>query len=245
MTIAHRRVLVVFAHPDDETLLAGALIPRLIADGNEVHLLCVAPGDDADLFSRMEQASAELGIVNITSLRFSAADNVSYTGTETRMPPLAEAPESAVAHLIEGRIAEIAPNIIITHSPDGDYGHPDHAFCHRATVMAASSIAPTVEFYALAWPRFALSLNRVVVRLLSGFRERGTPKTPAVVAATSTNVAVTHVYDVRRYLSQRKRAARHYRKEIAQGPLPMRLLEVAPVALQSLVLGKARLSRVR
>ena len=239
MTSAPGRVLMVFAHPDDETLLAGALIPKLIADGREVQLLCLAPGDDADLVSRMERASAELGISRVVSLRFAASGASKPPAEGARMPPLASAPASAVAHLIEGRIAEIAPSTIITHSPTGDYGHPDHVACHRATRMAVDAASRPLELYALAWPSFALSVNHRLGRVFGAFGNR------EATSERPKNLPVTHVHDVSRYLPRRKRAARHYSNEIARGPLPMRLLEAAPVALQRPVLGKARLSRIR
>lgn len=239
MTGSDGRVLMVFAHPDDETLLAGALIPKLLSDGNEVHLLCVAPGDDADRVSRMERAAAEFGISRVVSLRFAASGASNPPAEGPRMPTLASAPESAVAHLIEGRIAEIAPSIVITHSPTGDYGHPDHIACHRATAMAVDATSRPLELYALAWPSFALSVNRRLGRVFGAFGDR------EATAERPENLPVTHVHDVSRYLPHRKRAARHYSNEIARGPLPMRLLEAAPVALQRPVLGKARLSRIR
>ena len=52
------------------------------------------------------------------------------------------------------------------------------------------------------------------------------------------------VIDVAGYLAVRRLASRWYSVEIARGPLPMRLLERAPVWLQKFFLGKARLKRV-
>jgi len=49
------KILVVFAHAYDETLLAGALIVKLVSDGNNVTVLCLAPGDD-DRTSRLHKA---------------------------------------------------------------------------------------------------------------------------------------------------------------------------------------------
>ncbi|MDA1297331.1 MAG: PIG-L family deacetylase [Chloroflexi bacterium] len=246
--------LMVFAHADDETLLAGALIAKLVADGWRVHLLCVAPGDDADRYARMELAAAELGVESISSLRFSPAPDRGEPQLEPASPALLSAPESAVVNLIEGKLAEIAPSMIVTHSPDGDYGHPDHALCHRLTVAAAAAAAPSAAVYALAWPRAMLWLNSLAERLLSlpakkpdvKARERRVAEGGEGRGATlSSRLPVTGSHDVRRFLSVRKRAVRHYNKEISQGPLPLRLLEAAPTWLQRPVLGKARLSRVR
>lgn len=222
-------VLAVFAHPDDETLLAGALIPLLVDEGKEVHLLCVAPGDDDDLKARMEQAAADLGIASVSSLRFAAAGTADGRGS----PQLLSAPRSAVMSQVEGVMKSLSPGMIVTHSASGDYGHPDHARVHEITVAAADGVAPDARVFALAWPRWALRLNRMAQRATRSDSVR------------QADLPVTETRNVSRYLGVRKRASRHYRKEIARGPLPLRLLESAPTWLQRPVLGKARLSRVR
>ena len=254
--------LMVFAHADDETLLAGALIPKLVDGGWRIHLLCVAPGDDADRYTRMELAAADLGVESVGSLRFSPAGTsgettgAKNTGARTPVvsPPLLSAPEQVVVNLIEAKITALEPSMIVTHSAEGDYGHPDHALCHRLTVTAAASVAPSAAVYALVWPRSMLWLNGIVGRVLRGpsTKNRGAkiPDTSMVdrhedADSPSTRLSITQVHDVRRFLSVRKRAARHYRNELSKGPLPLRLLEAAPTWLQAPVLGKARLSRVR
>ncbi len=232
-------VLAVFAHPDDETLLAGALIPKLISDGWRVHLLCLAPGDNDDLAARMELAAAELGIESVSSLRFAAAGTTGPEGGQTTSPQLASAPESAVASQIAGVIASRSPEMIVTHSPSGDYGHPDHAYCHRVTLAAAAEAAPEAAVYALAWSNRLLRLNRFMESLLRA-RSRSISS-----YTTSPDRTVTESHNVSGFLGIRKRAARHYRKEISQGPLAMRLMEAAPTWLQRFVLGTAKVSRVR
>ena len=64
------KILMVFAHADDETLLAGALIAKLVADGNNVTVLCLAPGDD-DRTSRLHKACEALGVATVETLRYS------------------------------------------------------------------------------------------------------------------------------------------------------------------------------
>ncbi len=243
-----KNALAVFAHADDETLLAGALIPKLIDDGWRFHLLCVSPGDDDDRSARMELAAAELGIESVSSLRFAPAGEPA-SGVMAS-PPLLSAPEPAVAGLIEARIAALNPAMVLTHSPSGDYGHPDHARCHRVTVAAARAAAPNAAVYALAWPKSMLWLNSLAGRLL---RSRGRAVqikneldlTKADEGSSPPSLPVTNTHDVHRFLHVRKRASRHYRKEMSQGPLPLRLLEAAPTWLQRPILGKARLSRAR
>lgn len=238
-----KTALAVFAHSDDETLLAGALIPKLIHDGWTVHLLCIAPGDDEDRSQRMELAAAELGIASVSSLRFAAAGSSSAKSTAS--PPLLSAPELVVASQIAGKIAELSPGMIITHSPSGDYGHPDHAFCHRVTVIAAREGAPSAVVFALAWPRVMLGLNGLAGRVINLVSRSGNENLTTGDPSSTVHLPITETHDVARFLPTRKRAAQHYRAELSQGPFPLRMLEAAPTWLQRPVLGKARLSRVR
>ena len=58
---ASARALMVFAHADDETLLAGALISKLATDGYLVKVLCLAPGSD-ERTKRLRKACEILGV---------------------------------------------------------------------------------------------------------------------------------------------------------------------------------------
>ena len=64
-----RRILGVFAHPDDETLLAGALLARYAAAGVDTGVLCAAPGGDRSK-QKLADACHALGIGNIATLRY-------------------------------------------------------------------------------------------------------------------------------------------------------------------------------
>ena len=64
-----RRVLGVFAHPDDETLLAGALLAMFAASGAETGVLCAAPGDDQSK-QNLADACRVLGVSSVSTLRY-------------------------------------------------------------------------------------------------------------------------------------------------------------------------------
>ena len=231
----------VFAHADDETLLAGALIAKLVHDGWKMHLLCLAPGDD-DRASRLELAAKDLGVKTVSSLRFAPSGNESGGS-----PSLASAPEAVVVERIAGKLAELGPQMVFTHSAEGDYGHIDHVICHRATVNAASTAVPNSAAYALEWPHW---LIKMVPRLLRAFTwQRGelteTGPTEQRAASASPPTAEIEKHRVSQYLGARKRASRRYSKEISAGPLPFRLLEVSPTWLQRPILGVVRLRRIR
>ena len=96
------KVLAVFAHADDETLLAGALIARMVADGHEVRVLCLAPGD-LDREQRLRKACDVLGVASVETLQF--AEGVMW-------------PDEAVDVREDDVVKKLAP--ILTKVPIGE-----------------------------------------------------------------------------------------------------------------------------
>lgn len=242
--------LAIFAHADDETLLAGALIAKFVSEGWKFHLLCIAPGNDDDRTRRMELAANELGMESVSSLRFASDGQQGVKrAIGSSMPTLITAPESVVANKVEGKIAEVRPSLVITHSPSGDYGHPEHMFCHRVAVKAVQNIAPEAELYALAWSGLALKVNSIADRIVrvitrSVRRSRDSSMLQGKPDRSTRDIPATDSHNVAPFLKTRKRAAAYYRKELSAGPLPLRMLEAAPTWLQRPVFGRARLSRI-
>lgn len=105
---------MVFAHADDETLLAGALIARLASDGHNVTVLCLAPGDD-DRTKRLHKACEVLGVTTVETLRYSRGvmwrdelDQVSNAREDLKLTPtLSVVPVGHIVNRVSGRISEI------------------------------------------------------------------------------------------------------------------------------------------
>ena len=148
-----RRILGVFAHPDDETLLAGALLARYAAAGVDTGVLCAAPGGDRSK-QKLADACHALGIGNIATLRYHGSPMwpESY-GIPTPSLRLAEAQIDDIAARIAGHIAAFEPDTVITHSTYGDYGHVDHAAVCAATIRAVvRENTRSTRLYCLDWP---------------------------------------------------------------------------------------------
>ena len=243
---------MVFAHADDETLLAGALISKLVSDGHNVTVLCLAPGDD-DRTERLHKACGVLGVDAVETLRYSEGvmwrDELDETGSASEdlklTPVLSVVPVDDIAGRVSGRISEIAPDVVITHSIYGDYGHPDHAAVYEATLRAVErSASDTVRLYALSWPRWMVRLN---LRLMKAggreIRKMGPRGRFNLSAAVYRSKDPTISIKVGNRLGIRREACRWYESEIAKGPLPLRILERLPLWIQSRFLGRARLTR--
>ncbi len=157
------RLLLVHAHPDDESLWTGGTIARYAAAGVQVTLVTCTLGEEGEIIpeSLRELAAAaadQLGGYRIGELRAAcAALGVSdhrWLGGVGRWRDSGMAGEAANAHprafasgdlaeqadALASVIAEVRPQVVVTYGPDGGYGHPDHIRAHEVTMAACGSV---------------------------------------------------------------------------------------------------------
>lgn len=137
-------LLAVFAHPDDESLVAGGTLARYAAEGWQTALLCATRGEwgpisDYELADyenlgevRERELRAACEVLGISWLRFldladSGVEAVSGTAEETQ-----------TLEKIVRAIRELCPQIVITFGPDGLYGHADHIAIGQLTTKACA-----------------------------------------------------------------------------------------------------------
>lgn len=162
--IADRRLLLVHAHPDDETINNGATMARYVAEGASVTLLTCTLGEEGEiLVPELAQLSADhadqLGGYRIWELRAAmAALGVSdirflggpgryrdsgMMGTSANEKPRAfwgADLEEAAAHAV-AVVREVKPQVVVTYDENGGYGHPDHIQAHRVAMAAVEAAA--------------------------------------------------------------------------------------------------------
>jgi glutamate/tyrosine decarboxylase-like PLP-dependent enzyme/LmbE family N-acetylglucosaminyl deacetylase len=163
-----RKLMVIAAHPDDETLGFGGVLARYASEGTETFLVTATrgqggrynghppgstehPGRDelAQIREReLHAAGRALGISRVTLLDYEDQhlDAANVTG--------------AVAALVR-EIRHARPDVVLTFPPDGAYGHPDHIaisqFASAAVIAAARAGFGDGEphavskLYYLAW----------------------------------------------------------------------------------------------
>src|SRR5262245_46537258 len=152
------RLLVVAAHPDDETLGFGGPLARYAAEGVETFLLTLTRGDRGRYFGHgvgtpehpgaaaiaglrereLRAAAAVLGIREVTLLEYG-------DGCLDCVP----APDAIAA--IAREIHRVRPHVVLTFAPDGAYGHPDHIAVSQFTTAAVAAAGGVSKLYFLAW----------------------------------------------------------------------------------------------
>jgi N-acetyl-1-D-myo-inositol-2-amino-2-deoxy-alpha-D-glucopyranoside deacetylase len=145
-----RTILVVLAHPDDETFGMGGTLALYVRQGVEVHLICATRGEVGEVPDGMMngfKTVAELRedelkrageILGLTSIHFLDYRDSGMPGSPDNHHPqaLAAANIDEVAARVAHYIRLFKPQIVLTFDPIGGYHHPDHIAIQRATEKA-------------------------------------------------------------------------------------------------------------
>ena len=150
-----RRLLVVFAHPDDESMGMGGTLAKYAAEGVETYLVCASRGERGWFAPREQNPGPEaLGRLRereleraVSELEMKGLFFLDYLDGEVDQAAPAEAIQKIAAH-----IRRIMPQVVVTFPPDGNYGHPDHIavgqFTSAAIVCAADASYQDTENFA-------------------------------------------------------------------------------------------------
>jgi LmbE family N-acetylglucosaminyl deacetylase len=184
----NRRLLAVFAHPDDESFGPGGTLALYARRGVDVHLICATRGEVGDAPADLN-GFASIGEMREDELRHAASvlglQAVHFLGyRDSGMPgspdnhhpqALAAASVNEVARQVAAYIREIRPQVVITFDPIGGYRHPDHIAIHQATVSACqmagdasqdinglAAYSPQKLYYSTFSRRFLRGIVRVL-----------------------------------------------------------------------------------
>ena len=171
MTRMDQRLMLVHAHPDDETIGQGATMASYAARGTQVTLVTCTLGEEgevlvpelADLASdrddtlgqhritELANAMRELGVTDHRFLggagRFRDTGMVWHeqghatAGEDVKEGTFWRADLLEASELLVEIIREVRPQVLITYDQFGGYGHPDHIQAHRVATYAASLAA--------------------------------------------------------------------------------------------------------
>jgi N-acetyl-1-D-myo-inositol-2-amino-2-deoxy-alpha-D-glucopyranoside deacetylase len=152
-----RRLLLVHAHPDDETINNGATMAKYAAEGALVTLVTCTLGEEGEVIPdglahlaadredrlgehRIGELAAAMAELGVTDHRFLGGagryrDSGMMGVAQNEHPDCfwqADLDEAA-GHLAEV-ILEVRPQALVTYDGNGGYGHPDHIQAHRVAM---------------------------------------------------------------------------------------------------------------
>lgn len=161
--MSEETMLVVVAHPDDETFGCGSLLAHARRMGVRTVVACATRGEAGSPTPGRGLDNADMGVVREQELRdaasFLGVDRVvlydwfdSDMGGEPGPGTLCAEPVEAVADAIAATIDEERPTIVVTL--DASDGHRDHAHMRDATLLAARRAGrPSDRVYLHCLPR--------------------------------------------------------------------------------------------
>ena len=131
-------LLIVMAHPDDESMGNGGMIFRHARAGVDVHLICATRGGagwggkpagrrpeelPAIRTQELERAATVLGIQSLELWDYPDGD-------------VAGCSQEEITQRIAATVRRRRPDVVVGWGPDGAYGHPDHIALGACTDLA-------------------------------------------------------------------------------------------------------------
>jgi LmbE family N-acetylglucosaminyl deacetylase len=145
-------LLAIFAHPDDESLLIGGTVARLVDEGWSAALICATRGEWGPISDEALANYETLGEVRerelrdacqVLGVRWLRFLDLMDGGVEAI---LGKAEEEPILELIVHALRELRPRLVLTFGPDGLYGHPDHIAIGALTTQACALAADPNAF---------------------------------------------------------------------------------------------------
>jgi N-acetyl-1-D-myo-inositol-2-amino-2-deoxy-alpha-D-glucopyranoside deacetylase len=159
-----RRLLLVHAHPDDESIGTGATMAAYAARGAGVTLVTCTRGELGEIIPpelahlatgagdrlgeyRAGELAAACAALGVTDHRFLGGPgrwrDSGMMGLPSNQFPgcFWQADAGEAAGELAAVIRDVRPQVIVTYDANGFYGHPDHIQAHRVTRRAVRAAA--------------------------------------------------------------------------------------------------------
>jgi N-acetyl-1-D-myo-inositol-2-amino-2-deoxy-alpha-D-glucopyranoside deacetylase len=239
------RLLLVHAHPDDESINNGATMAAYVARGAQVTLVTCTRGEEGEILlpelahlasdkedglgaHREIELAAAMKELGVSDFRFLGAPERKWRDSGMIGTPQNERPDvfwnsdlDEAARYLERVIHEIKPHVLITYDENGGYGHPDHIKAHRVA-MRASELARTNgwDIKKIYWNTIPVSVIEEGIEAMKGTGVDffGVEKAEDFPFAAPDHL-VTTVFNGDDYVEQKMAAMRAHPTQIAvDGP---------------------------
>lgn len=134
------RIFAVFAHPDDETFLAGGTLAKYAAQDCEVFVACATHGEGGRRGEYEDLSTQEFARLRRREMKAACqalgVNEPIFLGCADQQ--LARnCWNSAMIEVVQ-YIRDLKPDVVITFGPDGVSGHPDHVALSQIVTSAVS-----------------------------------------------------------------------------------------------------------
>ena len=243
-TQLRKSLLLVHAHPDDETINNGATMAMYVAAGYNVTLVTCTRGEEGEILvpelahlaadkedglapireGELANAMAALGV---TDHRFLGAPAHRYrdsgmmdTPPNNRPDVFWQADVDAAARELVEIIKEVKPQVLVTYDEIGGYGHPDHIQAHRVAMRAAELAVPDWNIQKIYWNTMPRSVIQKSIDAMKaqGSDFMGVDSADELPFAKPDDVVTTHI-DGTAFVDQKMKAMASHPTQIAlDGP---------------------------
>jgi N-acetyl-1-D-myo-inositol-2-amino-2-deoxy-alpha-D-glucopyranoside deacetylase/mycothiol S-conjugate amidase len=223
-------LLIVHAHPDDESISTGGILAKYASNGVRTVLTYCTRGEAGDILNpdfvspkpgmsitdiRAIELENAISVLDVKSVHFLGYRDSGMAGTPENDHPQAFARadmQEATTRLVK-IIRQVQPHVVVTYNEKGTYLHPDHIMANRITRRAFKASGDRgydtgqeqepwqpTKLYYTAIP-----MTRIR-RMYSIISERGEAPgfDPEVLGTPEEKISA--VIDVRQYLSRKLEA---------------------------------------
>ena len=174
-----RRLLAVFAHPDDEVFCAGGTMARAAQAGAEVMIVSATRGEQGQIRDPATATRRTLGAVRERELGAAAAE-LGVQHVQVLAYPDGTLPQhrSVLGVTIEAITRRFDPDTVITFGADGGYGHPDHIAISETATKAFRALVRDhnrgQRLYHAVFPPRHTSMAEELAQSIAGSGQRAT-----------------------------------------------------------------------
>jgi len=242
-------LLVVHAHPDDESISTGGVLAKYSKNGFQTVLVYCTKGEAGDILNpdfvhpipgmsiadiRAIELENALRVLDVKSVHFLGYRDSGMAGTPQNHHPQAFARadmQEATERLVQ-IIRQVRPHVIATYNEKGTYLHPDHIMANRVTLRAfhasgdpslnaGTGLAPwqPTKLYYTAIP--LQRIRRMYKILVERGEEPGFD--PDVLGTPEEKISA--VIDVRKYLSRKLEALNCHQSQMNPNSIFRRMPE--------------------
>ena len=240
--MSQRSLLLVHAHPDDETINNGATMAKYVSEGARVTLVTCTRGEEGEVLipelahlassqkdllgkHRETELADAMAALGVTDFRFLGAPDRKWRdsgmmGTEpnNRSDVFWQAGLDDAASYLVKIIREVKPQVLVTYDEFGGYGHPDHIQAHRVAMRASEKATWKIE--KIYWNTIPKSVIAEGIEKLKGTGSDffGAESVDDVPFAADDSL-VTTVIDGNKFVDAKMEAMKAHKTQIAlDGP---------------------------